>query len=458
MKHWNDKCALFGAWNCENAGEMAYFGLYAQQHRGQEGAGIVSVGPSGAFCIKKGLGLVAEVFENCVDRLQGHAVIGHTRYSTRGQSQDEHSIQPLTAELETGSLALAHNGNFVNFSSLKKSLLDQGCVFEGSGDTECLIHLLRLNSQPSHSFATVLKQSLSSIEGAYSLVLLNKESLTAVRDPRGFRPLVLGKKKKADGDDAWFIASETCAFDLLGAEYVREIECGEILTISKKGLSSEWIEKKEERKACIFESIYFSRPDSVVFGNHVYKARKAFGRALALQAPVEADLTTPVPDSGLAAALGYSEASGIPYEMGIIRNHYVGRTFIQPTPKARSFRVKIKLNPQKHVIGGKSIVVVDDSLVRGTTAKAIVKILRQAGAKKIHFRIASPPVTDPCHYGVDTPEKSQLISAQKSLTQLTEFLQVDSLEFLSVENMLKAVQGSGYCHACFTGKYPTPVY
>jgi len=459
MKFWQDKCAVFGIWNHPEASVLTYLGLYAQQHRGQEGAGIVSF-DSDQHYVHKGLGLVGDVFnESNLSCLKGFSAIGHTRYSTRGRSHDEQNIQPLTATVHNKALTLAHNGNFTNFLSLKKRLTEEGFVFKGTGDTECLIHLIEKYSDEKSSFLKILKKSLSHIEGAYSLVLLTSDRLIAVRDPRGFRPLVLGRKALENGKVSYIVASETCAFDLLGAKYVREVVPGEILMFSKEGNSSVFMDVKEDRKACIFEHIYFSRPDSQVFGSSVYMNRKNMGRALALQKPVSADLVIPVPDSGVSSALGYAEASGIPFELGIIRNHYIGRTFIHPSPSIRNFRVRIKLNPQHSLIKGKSVVVVDDSLVRGTTSRIIVKFLRSAGAKKVHFRIASPPVTGPCYYGVDTPEKEQLIASKKSVDEIKEFLKVDSLEFLSVENLLKAVdpENKGYCQACFTGNYPTNI-
>ena len=458
-KNWNEKCALFGVWNHPLASQITYFGLYAQQHRGQEGAGMVSL-HKGRHLAYKGLGLVKEIFDQAsLSQLKGLSAIGHTRYSTRGKSCDEKSIQPLTAQTPYGPLAIAHNGNFVNFNILKKNLTKKGKNFQGTGDTECLLHLLSDLSDPS-SFIESLKQSLAQIEGAYSLLILTQKELIAVRGPRGFRPLVLGEKKSPDGGQAFFLASETCAFDLLSAEYIREIEPGEILVISEKQkLKSYFLEKKEPRKACIFEHIYFARPDSHVFGSSVYENRKKMGALLAGQAPVTADFVIPVPDSGVPGALGYSQASQIPFEMGIIRNHYIGRTFIHPSSSERHLRVRIKLNPQKNLIKNRRLVIVDDSLVRGTTSQALIKTLRELGAKEIHFRITSPPITHPCLYGVDTPEKSQLIASQKTLKQIKEFLDLDSLEFLSMDNMMKAIdpKEQGYCTACFTGNYPTKV-
>ena len=459
MKYWNNKCALFGLWDHNTPSLLTYFGLYAQQHRGQEGAGIVSFEKDKHFS-HKGFGLVGDVFnESSFQQLKGRSAIGHTRYSTKGKSQDKKSLQPLLVNLKRGPLALAHNGNLVNFTSLKKKLTADGAVFEGTGDTECIVHLLRQNESSDLSLVDILKKSLSFVEGAYCLLILTPHELVAVRDPRGFRPLVLGKIKNESGAVTWITASETCAFDLLSAEYVREVKPGEIVSISSSAEpKSFFLDKKEERKACVFEHIYFSRPDSFVFGASVYEKRKQMGRLLAEQAPAEADLVIPVPDSGTASALGYSQKSGIPFEMGIIRNHYIGRTFIHPSPEVRNFSVRVKLNPQKSLIKGKRVVVVDDSIVRGTTSRAIVKILRQAKAGEVHFRVSSPPVIGPCYYGVDTPEKSQLLSACKNLKEIKDFLNVDSIEFLSLENLNRITKkpSEGYCSACFTGKYPTP--
>ena len=457
MKHCNEKCALIGIWNHHESSLLSYLGLYAQQHRGQEGAGIASFDQN-QFYSQKGLGLVGEVFnEKNLATLKGNASIGHTRYATRGEGQNEKSLQPLLNS--KFDFSVAHNGQFVNFKSIKEKLIQDGFFFQSCSDTECLLHLIHQRLQRSLPFHKALVQSLSLMEGAYSLVLLTSESLIAVRDPRGFRPLVLGKKVSGD-QTSYMVASETCAFDLLGAEYVREIEPGEILTISQGNkLSSIYMDQKEERKACIFEHIYFSRPDSYVFGSNVYLNRKKLGRALAQQNPIKADVVIPVPDSGVASALGYSEESQIHFELGIIRNHYVGRTFIHPSSSVRNFQVKIKLNPQTSIIKGKKVIVIDDSIVRGTTSKAIVKILRQAGAQEIHFLVASPPVIGPCHYGVDTPEESQLIASQKNKEEIKEHLKVDSLHFLSVEKLMSTIDSNqkGFCNACFTYNYPTSV-
>ena len=460
LKHWNDKCAVFGIWNHEEASLMAYIGLFAQQHRGQEGAGIVSSHQSQHF-FKRGFGLVGEVFnESSLKGLKGNSAIGHTRYSTQGESKDEKSLQPLVTQIAGDPLAVAHNGQITNFKNLQKELMQKGVTFHGTGDSECLIHLLN-QQEETLSFVEKLKRSLQKIEGAYSLVLLLKDALIVTRDVRGFRPLVLGKKIGKDKEESLIVASETCALDLLEAEYIREIEPGEILVISKNSqMKSYFLNRKIERRSCIFESIYFARPDSLMFGQNVYEVRQRLGRALAQQAPVNADLVIPVPDSGVPSAIGFSQESQIPFELGIIRNHYVGRTFIYPISGMRDFRVKLKLSPQKHLIQGKKVVVVDDSLVRGTTSGVIVKMIRQAGAREIHFRVTSPPVISPCYYGIDTPRKSELISSQKNLEELRSFLEVDSIEFLSIENLVQVVdkERKGFCTSCFTGRYPTQIF
>ena len=473
-KNFQDKCAVFGIWNDPEAAWMAYLGLYAQQHRGQEGAGIVSL-HKGKHLIHRGSGLVGEVFnERVLKKLKGSAAIGHTRYSTQGGDKKK-NIQPLTSTLFTGPLAVSHNGNIVNFPVLKKDLMNKGSIFYSSSDTECLIHLL---AQGKEEPEKALIKCLPLMEGAYSLTLLTKDSLIAARDPMGFRPLVLGQRKWKDEQGvekvSWVVASETCAFDLIGAKLVREIEPGEIWIVDEeKGPRSLFLKKSEKQHHCVFEHVYFARPDSQVFGRNVYQSRKAMGRFLAEESQVSADLVIPVPDSGVPAAIGYSEASGIPYDMGIVRNHYIGRTFIHPSQSIRDFKVKIKLSAQRKLIAGKKVVVVDDSLVRGTTSKSVVKMLRQAGAGEIHFRISSPPITGPCFYGVDTPEKSELIASKMSVEEIKNYLQVESLSFLSTEGLMKAVQISrenvqeeenkaqretGFCSACFTGDYPTATY
>ena len=465
MKSLNDKCAVFGIWNDPEASGMTYLGLYAQQHRGQESAGIVSFNGE-KQCIHRGVGLVGEVFsESALKKLKGFSAIGHTRYSTQGKDQKK-NIQPLTAEFLNEKLSVAHNGNIVNFPVLKKELVNRGCVFHGTSDTECIIHLLA-GDLSSDSLVHKLKKCLVQVEGAYSLVLLTKNSLIAVRDSRGFRPLVLGRRDLKNGEKSWVVASETCAFDLIGAKLVREIEPGEIWKVDKNGESSVFLAKplKNNLSRCVFEHVYFARPDSQVFSRSVYHSRKKMGQILAQESAVPADMVIPVPDSGVASALGYSQASGIAFEMGIVRNHYIGRTFIHPSQSIRDFRVKIKLSPYKHLIAGQRVVVVDDSIVRGTTSQAVVRLLKKAGAKEVHFRVSSPPITGPCFYGVDTPSKEELIASQMSVKEIQKYLDADSLAFLSPEGLMQSVRaekeelsssvGHGFCSACFTGKYPT---
>lgn len=434
---------------------MTYLGLYAQQHRGQESSGIVSL-VNGSHVEHKGSGLVGDVFrESDLIRLEGMAAVGHNRYSTAGGS-NLNNIQPLTAQLLTGPLALAHNGNIVNAESLRTLLKSQGSIFQGTSDTECLLHLLARH--PSNDLVSCLKDELPKLVGAYSMVMLTHDRLVFARDPLGFRPLVLGTRDVGNGRTSWVVASETCAFDLIGAQYVREVEPGELIWIDASGLHSERIAPVAKKTAkCIFEHVYFSRPDSSVFGLSVYETRKRMGEILSDESAVPADVVIPVPDSGVPAALGYSRRSGTPFELGIIRNHYIGRTFIQPSQSIRSFGVKIKLNPQAAIIKGKRVVVVDDSLVRGTTSQKIIRLVRAAGAKEVHFRIASPPTTGPCFYGVDTPKRTQLIAAQQSIEQIREFIDADTLHYLSIEGIMRAVNAdhSQYCAACFDGKYPT---
>ncbi len=436
---------------------MTYLGLYAQQHRGQESSGIVSLNEA-QHIVHRGMGLVGDVFKEAdLMRLSGKAAIGHNRYSTTGASL-QFNIQPLNAHLLNGPVALAHNGNFVNANELREELKESGAIFQGTNDTECLLHMLARHK--SRDIVTCLKESLPKIVGAYSMVLMTNDRLVAARDPYGFRPLVLGKRPIGDGSFSWVVASETCAFDLIGAKLVREIEPGEIVWFDHEGEHKDRIPVKVPRLAkCVFEHVYFARPDSQVFGLSVYDSRKRMGEALARENKVDADIVIPVPDSGTPAAIGYARESGIPFELGIIRNHYIGRTFIQPSQSIRSFGVKIKLNAQSELLKGKRVIVIDDSIVRGTTSQKIIRLVRAAGAKEVHFRIASPPTTGPCYYGVDTPGKSQLIAAQNSLDQIAEFIDADSLAYLSVEGMMEAVRGSKteFCAACFDGNYPTKI-
>lgn len=457
MRSWNEECAVIGVWNHEEAARLSYLGLYAMQHRGQESSGIVSL-DEGQHIVHKGLGLVGDVFEEeQLLALKGNASIGHNRYSTTGQNLLMNA-QPLHASLRWGPCALAHNGNIVNAAQVRERLKNLGAIFQGTTDSEIFLHLL--SRLPEKNLSETLPGVLSEVVGAYSLVLLTDHSLVAVRDPLGFRPLVLGMKTNAKGEVSYVVASETCAFDLIGAQYLREIEPGEIFVADFEGTRSTYLPKVKgevKQAQCVFEHVYFARPDSIVFGRSVYESRKEFGRWLAKETPVDADVVIPVPDSGVPAALGYSLESKIPFEFGIIRNHYVGRTFIQPQASIRHFGVKVKLNPQTAVLSGKRVVVVDDSLVRGTTSQKIIRMIRQAGAKEVHMRIASPPTTGPCYYGVDTPQKSHLIAANQSLKEIKNFIEADSLSYLSLEGLFSAVKGTaqGYCAACFDGKYPT---
>ena len=447
----NDKCALAGVWNHPEASFLTYLALYALQHRGQEGAGIVSL-HEGRHVFHRDQGLVGNIFTKArLKALKGKSAIGHTRYSTTGLDELK-NIQPFSRELSLGPVSIAHNGNIVNYSVLKKNFLKEKRVFmEGDSDTECLFPLM--DHYAEQDIGQTLLKCLPQLEGAFSFVILTRDSMIAVRDPMGFRPLVLGKKERA-----YITASETCALDLIGAQYIREIEAGEILIINKEGMKSLHLPKAERKAQCIFEYVYFSRPDSLVFNQNVYERRKKMGEYLAQEHPVPADMVVPVPDSGIPAAIGYAQQSGLPYEMGIIRNHYIGRTFIHPSPQIRNFKVKIKLNPQSALVKGKRVVAIDDSIVRGTTSKALVEVLQSAGAKEVHLRVSSPPIKGPCYYGVDTPQKKQLISGNQDTEEVRKFTGADSLAYLSYENLVKAGGRGEFCLACFDEKYPTPLY
>lgn len=460
MKTWREECAVFGVWDHVEAARLAYLGLFAMQHRGQESAGIVSL-DQGQHFQHKGLGLVGDVFSEAdLKRLVGRSAIGHNRYSTTGANFLVNA-QPMAANLLNGPVAVAHNGNLINADMIRNRLQKEGAIFQGSNDTECILHLLSRTA--TTDFVEAIAMVLPQLEGAFSCVFLSKETLVAARDIHGFRPLVLGELQEPNGHKAFVVVSETCALDLIGARYVREILPGEMIWVNSTGLHSRmWSQPSAQLAKCIFEHIYFSRPDSVVFGKSVYESRKKFGAWLAKETAVPADLVVPVPDSGLAAAMGYSKESGLPFELGIIRNHYVGRTFIQPHQSVRDFGVKIKLNPQTAILSGKRVVVVDDSLVRGTTSQKIISLMRTAGAKEVHMRIASPPTIGPCFYGVDTPQKSQLIASDHSIEQIRTFIGADSLAYLSRDGMFAAMDApsekSGYCAACFDGRYPTPLH
>ncbi len=451
-----DECGVFAIWNHHEAAKLTYLGLYALQHRGQESAGIVTL-ENKTHHHHKALGLVDEVFDHkTMDRLKGQVAIGHVRYSTTG-GNILGNAQPLTASLSNGPIAVAHNGNFVNAQKLRASLQAEGSIFQGTNDTEVLLHLISQNR--SNDLLSCLKASLDKIEGAYSMAFLSHNALFAIRDPFGFRPLVLGRLQNPEGGKSVVIASETCAFDLIGATYEREIQPGEIFWIDESGEHSVQLEKKAHKKAqCVFEHVYFARPDSFVFGQSVYESRKRAGEILARENPLAADIVVPVPDSGVPSAIGYARASGIPFELGIIRNHYIGRTFIEPTQEIRNFGVKIKLNPQAEVLKNKRVIVIDDSLVRGTTSQKLITLIRAAGAKEVHLRIAAPPTRGPCFYGVDTPQKSELIASNKSIEEICQFVGADSLKYLSLAGLLESVKGTeqDFCSACFDENYPCP--
>jgi amidophosphoribosyltransferase len=445
-----EECGVFAIWNHPEASRLSYLGLFALQHRGQESCGIVTL-KDGRHLDFKGLGIVPDTFtESELDRLQGNSAVGHVRYATTGENLLSNA-QPLTANLKEGPIAIAHNGNIVNTNKLRTGLQNEGAIFQGSNDTEVILHLLARDH--SRSFEERLVKALTQLQGAFSLAVLTGNQLFAVRDAMGFRPLSLGKMPNGSA----VIASETCAFDLIGAQFVRDIEPGEVLIIDDTGMRSLRLPKAQRLAQCIFEHVYFSRPDSVVFGKGVYETRKNLGRLLAKEKPVAADIVIPVPDSGVAAALGYSEESKIPFDMGIIRNHYVGRTFIEPRSHIRSFGVKIKLNPMTAILKDKKVIVIDDSIVRGTTSKKIIGLIRAAGAKEVHLRVAAPPTTGPCYYGVDTPSKEELIAANKSQEEIREFIGADTIGYLSVESLFKAAKADSktFCAACFDDKYPT---
>ncbi len=442
-------CGVIGIFNHPEAATLCYLGLYAQQHRGQESAGIVSAEDSN-FHIHHGMGHVSDVFkEENLKKLVGKNAIGHVRYSTHGSSTIK-NVQPFAVKYARGSVAVAHNGNIVNAKALRQAYEQDGAIFQSSMDTEVIIH--QLAKSRKEEIVDRIKESLPKLTGAYSLVFLTKTRMIAARDPGGFRPLVMGKK-----GDAYVVASETCALDLIEAEYIREIEPGEIVVFDKDKVESfRFADAKRKKNHCIFEYIYFARPDSYVFSRNVYEVRKGFGKVLAREAPVEADVVVPVPDSGVPAAIGFSQESGIPFEMGLVRNHYVGRTFIEPEQNIRSFGVRVKLNPARKLLEGKRVVLIDDSIVRGTTSKKIIKMVRDSGAKEVHMRISSPPTKWPCFYGIDTPSRNELVSAKKNVEEIRQFIQADSLSYLSVEGLFwfdKLNKNEWFCDACFTGKY-----
>jgi amidophosphoribosyltransferase len=447
-----EECGVFGVFGHSEASTLTQLGLFALQHRGQEACGIVSADGNDFTQIRR-LGLVADNFDaKTLERLKGTAAIGHTRYSTAGR-KSVREAQPFSVTCQHGKIAICHNGNLPFANEKRKELEKQGAIFNSTSDTETILHsIARCEAENAvEAIAKVLKDT----EGAFSLLFLTPEALIAVRDPRGFRPLVLGKMKNG----AYAVGSETCAFDLMDADYVREIEAGEMLVIDKEGLHSSRPFEEKPKSVCTFEHVYFSRPDSYIFGRSINQSRHLMGRQLAVEHSVEADIVVPVPDSGVAAAIGYSAESGISYRQGIIRNHYIGRTFIEPSQTIRSFGVRLKLNPIKDLIEGQRVILVDDSIVRGTTSKKVVALIREAGAKEVHMRISCPPTISPCYYGVNTPVKSELIAAQMSVDQVCEKIGADSLGYLSLEGMLEAtgMKTDSVCVACWNGKYPTDI-
>ena len=447
----HEECGIFGIYDHPQAAKLTYLGLFALQHRGQESAGIV-VSDGFSLAIHRGLGLVEKVFnEEIVKSLPGRLAIGHNRYSTTG-SPSAANIQPLLISFFGEGIALSHNGTLINAGELREDLESQGFIFQSTMDTEVIVHLLRKLSRIQGKRQALLK-TLRRLRGAYSLLLLTNHEVIGARDPHGFRPLVIGKLK-----ESYLLASETCALDLLGAKYLREVKAGEMLAINEKGLKSFRIAPPAKLAQCIFEHIYFARPDSIVFGEAVHQVRERLGRRLAQEHPADADLTICVPDSGMVASLGYARQSGIPWGMGLTRNHYIGRTFIQPAQFARDMEVKIKLNPIRDALQGKRVVLVDDSIVRGTTCKKIIRILREGGAKEVHFRISSPPIRYPCFFGIDTPVQKELIASSRSVEEIRITIGANSLGYLSLEGLLSCVtRPQDYCTACFSGKYPLKV-
>ena len=443
-----DECGVFGIFGHPEASNLAYLGLYALQHRGQESAGIAA-SDGQLVRVSRAMGYVSEAFDTVsLAKLPGRMAVGHVRYSTAGESRLANA-QPILVDSVHGQFAVAHNGNIVNATELRDALVRLGAIFQATTDTEVIVHLFARSREEGVEAAIV--DALSQVRGAYSLVMMTKDRLIGARDPHGFRPLAIGRL-----GDAWVICSETCAMDLIGATYLRDVEPGEVVVISEQGLKSIRPFTPAPKSQCIFEHVYFSRPDSYVFGESVNEVRTEFGRRLARESAVEADVIVPIPDSGVCAAIGFSDASGIPMRMGLIRNHYVGRTFIEPQQSIRHFGVRVKLNPVRSILEGQRVVLVDDSIVRGTTSRKIVRMVRSAGAREVHMRISCPPTISPCFYGVDTPRRSELIAATHTLEEIRKYLNADSVSYLSLDGLTGAVRGGkhNYCTSCYTGVYP----
>ena len=452
-----EECGVVAIYAHPEAEKLAYLGLHALQHRGQESAGIATSDGLNLHS-HKAMGLVADIFSGDVlAQLKGTLAIGHTRYSTAGDSAILNA-QPIMVQSNKGSMALAHNGNLINAQDIRHKLEGQGSIFQTNSDTEVIVHLIALSRE--QTLPEAMADALRRVEGAFSLVMISPDRIFAARDPRGFRPLAMGRipSHSIDKQDTIVFASETCAFDLIGATFERDVKPGELVVIGPEGLTSRFYAPSPAQSSCIFEHVYFSRPDSLVFGRAVQESREELGRQLAREAPVDADVVVPVPDSGVTAAMGYAAESGIPFRFGLIRNHYVGRTFIEPRQSVRDFGVKLKLNPVRSLLEGKRVVLIDDSIVRGTTSRKIVRMVRSAGAKEVHMRISCPPTISPCFYGVDTPSKKELIAANNSVEQIRQYIGADSLSYTSIEGLKRAC-GDGekttYCTACYTGKYPT---
>ena len=452
----HEECGVFAIYGHPEAANLAYLGLYALQHRGQESAGIASSDGRKIHNMRR-MGHVAEIFTpDVLNQLPGELAIGHTRYSTTGDTVLQNA-QPLSVACSKGQIAIAHNGNITNAAEIRRDLEQEGSIFQATTDTEVVLHLVAKSRE--RTLAGALRDALLQLEGAFSLVFLAEDRIIVARDPHGFRPLAMGRIQQSDGRPCWVFASETCAFDLIGATYTGDVGPGEMVIIGPQGITREHYTPPQNSAQCVFEHVYFSRPDSFVFGRSVQVSREMMGRLLAREHPVEADVIVPVPDSGVAAAIGYSDESGVPFRQALIRNHYVGRTFIEPSQAIRDFGVKLKLNPIRSLLEDKSVILVDDSIVRGTTSRKIVRMVRNAGAKEVHLRISCPPTVSPCYYGVDTPRQRELIAAVRTVDEIREFVEADTLAYLPLERLREAVSDSNhrYCYACYTGEYPTPL-
>ncbi len=450
-----EECGVMAVHGHPDAARQVYLGLYALQHRGQESAGIATANGQTLSNIK-GMGLVSEIFtEDVLAKLPGSLSIGHTRYSTTGDSALLNA-QPIRVESTKGLIAIAHNGNLVNLGNLRTRLERAGAYFQTTSDSEIIVQLIA-HSQAG-TLVDAIADSLKQVEGAFSIVMMTRDRIFAARDPRGFRPLSMGRIRNSDGPDTIVFASETCAFDLLRAEYERDVEPGELVMVTEDGVTSRYYAQGVPQASCIFEHVYFARPDSRIYGRWVQASREEMGRQLARESHVDADLVVPVPDSGVTAAIGYAAEAGIPFRLGLIRNHYVGRTFIEPEQRVRDFGVKLKLNPVRNLLEGKRIILIDDSIIRGTTSRKIVRMVRGAGAREVHLRISCPPTVSPCFYGVDTPSKRDLIAANQSIEEIRQFIEADSLSYLSLDGLVRCCDESGrtgFCTACYTGQYPT---